>query len=172
MKIQELDHDKFEAIKVLAEIGVKISAGKAELDNLGRGKEDFLQGREADAIARVAAVLDGAKGLLVELDGYYSELVGFRNSLDIYVTEIRALVQSVERWKSEFDAEITLKNRELDNKITRNEEILKEIKGSRALLAGESEGIKAKREALRLDSLKIEDEWKTLGRVKKEIKEK
>lgn len=169
MNTQQLDHEHFEAVQVLAEIGTKISAGKAELDSLNADKEAFLEGREADAIARVAQALNESRSLLDEVAGYYSELVGFRNAIDAYVVDVRNLIQNIERWKEEFDEEITHKNQEIDAKVESNREILAEVRGRRALLAGETEGIEVRRAALRADETRIKDEWETLGRAAKEI---
>ncbi len=169
MNTQSLDHEHFEAIKALGEIGVKISAGKAELDNLDRTREEFLEGRAQEAIDRVSQVLEESRGLLNELAGYHSELVGFRNAIDIYVMDVRNLIQSVERWKAQFDETCAQKNKDIDAKLAKNTEILKEIKQQRARLAGEAEGVDTKRAALKLETIKINDEWATLGRAQEEI---
>ncbi len=168
----DLDHEKFEAAKTLAEIGTKIAAGRAALTELESGKGDFLDKRAQETVAKVKEVLEHSKDLLAEFGGYHNELVGYRNELDAFLAEILYLLQSVERWKAEFDAEVGDKNRQIDRKIAQNKDILAEIKGQRALLAGETEGIKSKREHLRTEALKIKDEWETLGRTKEEIKQK
>lgn len=164
-----LDHEKFEGAKILAEIGTKIAAGRAELANLDETKEDFINGREADAISRVNRVLEQSKELLAECTKYQNELVGYRNELSVFLEQILCLIQRVEAWKAEFDKEIGEKNQEIDKKIKENDELLAQIRGQRALLAGESEGIKTKRANLAADMVKIKDEWATLGRAKKEL---
>lgn len=164
-----LDHEQFEGATVLAEIGAKIAAGRAALSDLETSKEDFLNVREADAVARVKQVLEQSQELIGEIGQYHSELVGYRNEVDGFLRDILYLVQRVGEWKREFDSDVSFQNREIDKKILQNTDILIEIKGQRALLAGETSGIKAKREALRLDTLKIKDEWATLGRAKEEL---
>lgn len=167
-----LPHEQFEGAKVLAEIGVKIAAGRAELATLEKDKEQFLEGRAQDAIERVNRVLEGSRQLIGEIGKYHDELVGYRREVEGFLADILYLIERVGVWKAEFDREITLKNREIDQKIVKNDEILAEIRQQRALLEGETEGIKVRREALRKDMVKIRDEWATLGRAKDEIKGK
>lgn len=167
-----LDKEQFEGAKVLAEIGAKIAAGRAALTELESGKRDFLDGREAEAIARVGKVLANSKELLAEVSKYHSELVGYRIELEGFLEKVLYLVQSVETWKADFDREIGEKNKEIDQKLSQNEALIVEIKGQRALLAGETTAIKGKRAALEEDMVKIRDEWATLGRAAKEINSK
>lgn len=164
-----LDHEQFEGAKILAEIGTKIAAGNAALALLETGKSDFLNGRAAEAETRIKEVLEQSKDLLAEIDKNYSALVRYRNQVDDFLKDVLYLIQSVERWKKEFEAEFTEKNKRIDVKIAQNNDILKEIKVQRALLEGETLGIKSKREALKRDATKIRDEWETLGRAKEEI---
>lgn len=168
----KLDHEQFEGAKVLADIGAKISAGKAALEALEKSKDDFLNGRESEAIARVSAALDSSKNLIIEIGTYHSELVGYSNQVDGFLADVLYLIQSVQRWKEDFDKENAEKITELDAKIIQNNLILEQIKQNRALLAGESEGIVIKRRNLRDQAAKIKDEWETLERASKEINQK
>lgn len=170
--MQSLDNEHFEAVKTLADIGTKIAAGRAALSELERSEVDFLEGRAEKATQRVAEVLAQSKELLAEISKYHSELVGYRSQVDGFLADVLYLLQSVERWKKEFDIELVAKSEEIDRKIEANAEVLKQVRKERAFLAGESEGIKGKRSALREDSTKINDEWATLGRAKKELTDK
>ncbi len=167
--MQNLEHDQFEAAKKLADIGTKIAAGRALLVELEQGKNDFLEGREAEAIKRVADVLAQSKTILSEIGNYHSELVGYSNQVNGFYDDLLYLLQSVERWKQEFDADLAAKNKEIDAKIKENKLILEQVQQARALLAGESEGIGIKRRNLNEQTTKINDEWATLGRAAEEI---
>lgn len=167
-----LDHEQFEGAKVLAEIGTKIATGRATLVELERSKDDFLAGREADAIARVSEVLAQSKELIAEIGNYHDELVGYSREVDAYLADLLYLIQSVERWKEAFDKENSEKLVEINTKIAENKVILDKIQQNRSLLEGESAGIVTKRKALREETRKINDEWATLGRAAKEINSK
>lgn len=165
----KLEHDRFESAKVLADIGAKISAGKAALSELELGKADFLDTRAAEATKRIDEVLAQSKEVLVEIGGYYSELVGYRNQVDNFLGDVRYLIQSVEGWKRRFDDELAAKSAEIDTKIVQNSAIVAQIKAERETLATESASIGKKREALGYEMVKINDEWQTLTRASKEI---
>ncbi len=169
METTLLDHEQFEGAKVLAEIGSQIAAGRAALVELEANKEDFLEGREQEAIARIDAVLEDSKALLDECGAYHSELVSFRNQINDLVVGVRGLIQSVERWKKEFDSRLDEKQRQIEKKLTDNRFLLKQLRAERALLSGESEAIKGKRDALAQEQRKIDDEWATLTRAASEI---
>lgn len=166
----KLDHEQFEGAKVLADIGAKIASGKAALDALERSKDDFLNEREAEAIARVSKALSDSKDIIIEIGTYHSELVGYRNQVEGFLSDVLYLIQSVERWKSEFDRENTEKIQQINTKIEENKVIYGQITEARALLKGESDSIKGKRAHLNLQQAKIDDEWATIARVKKELK--
>ncbi len=172
METTLLDHEQFEGAKILAEIGAKIAAGRAALVELETSKEDFLTDREADAIARVGKVLEQSKELLDQCGNYHNELVSFRIQIGEFADDVRGLIQFVESWKSAFDRELAAKNADIDRKIIQNDALLTQIKQQRALLEGESEGIKGKRQSLAQDKLKINDEWQTLTRAAEEINRK
>lgn len=165
----KLDHDQFESAKVLADIGAKISAGKAALAELELGKADFLDARAADATRRIDEVLAQSKEVLVEIGGYYSELVGYRNQVDNFLADVRYLIQSVEGWKKRFDAEIEAKSAEVDAKIVQNSALVAQVKAERATLAEESVNISKKRDLLGEEMVRVNDEWQTLTRASKEI---
>lgn len=167
--MQNLDHEQFEGAKLLADIGAKIAAGRAALSNLEQGKEEFLNDRAAEATLRVKEVLEQSKNIIIEIGTYHSELVGYSNQVDGFLTDVLYLLQSVERWKEAFDTENATKIVEINTKIEENKVILEQIEQARALLAGESEGIRVKRRNLNSQSAQINDEWATLGRAKNEL---
>lgn len=172
METTLLDHEQFEGAKVLADIGTKIAAGRAALVELEASKRDFLEGRAAEAITRVEAVLADSKALLEECGSYHNELVSFRTQIGELGDNVRGLIQSVERWKSEFNNRLDERKLEIDGLLANNRGVLAQIRQQRALLAGESENIKDKRRSLAEDQRKIDDEWAALTRTAEEIKSK
>lgn len=170
--MQILDHENFEGAQVLAEIGAKIAEGRAELANLESSKQEFLTDRASEATERIKRVLETSKELIGEIEKYHSELVGFRDQIGVLADDARELIQSIERWKKQFDETNAALLADIDKKLKENSEILLQIKANRALLEGEKEGIETKRAALRLDRIKINDEWAALERAANEINNK
>ncbi len=167
--MQNLDHEQFEGAKVLADIGTKIAAGRAALSALEKGKEDFLEDRAAEATQRVQEVLEQSKDIIAEIGKYHSELVGYSNQVDGFLTDVLYLIQSVERWKEAFDEQNAAKLAEINTQIAENKVILEQIEQARALLAGEDQGIRIKRRNLNSKQAQVDDEWATLGRTKEEL---
>lgn len=168
--MQNLDHEQFEGAKVLADIGVKIAAGRAALAELKVSKEDFLTDREAEAIARVNEALTQAKETIVEIGKYHDELKGYSTQVSAFYADVLSLIQSVESCKEAFDEKNRAELAEIKVKMDENTVILSQIQSARSLLAGESEAIAIKRRNLNAQDAKIKDEWTTIAAVKKELK--
>lgn len=167
-----LDHEDFEGATVLAEIGVKIATARAQLSTLESTKEEYLDGRAAEAAERIAEVLTQSAELIEEIGKNHKDLVGYRTAVDNYLDDVRYLIQVVKGWKEAFDKSCEAKLAEIVAKTKGNDAILTQIKGQRALLAGEELAIMGKRAVLKEETAKILDEWATLERASKEINKK
>lgn len=166
---QILDHEQFEGAQVLAEIGTKIAAGRALLIELESSKEEFLNGREVEALARVNEVLKQSRELIDEIGKNHSELVGYRTQVDGYFEDVRCLLQAVKNWKESFDTQNAAILKEINEKIKENNTIIEQIKGNRALLDGETQDIARRRKIIAEETIKMNDERGVLDRAWKEL---
>lgn len=91
----ELDHEKFEGMKELAEISTQISAGTAALASLRENEEAYISERERDLIFRLEQSLVDSKDLITSIGTNHSALVGYRNEVVDFHKSILSLIQGV-----------------------------------------------------------------------------
>lgn len=91
----ELDHEKFEGVKELAEISIKISQGTAALAALKGGEAAYLTEREQRLVERLKQALVDSSDLIQAIGENHSALVGYKTELVEFHSDVLSLVQGV-----------------------------------------------------------------------------
>jgi uncharacterized protein (DUF3084 family) len=107
----ELEQEKFNTVKALAEMQMQIATGTAELKRIERAKDEYMALRSAEGDERVARVLEESRDALEqttknhdELSRYGNELKAFASTLKSFSTQIVALSQHFREWMEREDA--------------------------------------------------------------------
>lgn len=122
--METLEHEKFQGVKELAEIGMKISASTAALAQLKAGEETYLTEREEKLVARLKAALVDSSDLIKEIGANHDALVGYKNDLTAFHDRILSLIQGVDACM----ALITEGSAQLDARITEHENKIADFK--------------------------------------------
>ncbi len=130
----ELDHEKFQTVKELADLGVQVAGTRALLRQLKSETEEYLKEREGMAVERVKTVLKASMSLLKEADQYLETFRIFltttgsiREDIGEMVASLSALREETATYSSEF-------NKYVKEKTAQIAEDSKHIKLERATL--------------------------------------
>lgn len=168
----DLDHEKFEGVKELADIGLKIAQGRATLAQLKTDTDSYLASREEEAVARIKIALVVSQQLITEIGQYHGELEGYRREVETFVDDIRSLLEGVAGFKKILTETTEALYKNLDIKQTKIDAALVEVKRGRALLEADQQDLAAKRQQFGSDKKALRDEWAALERAAAEIKNK
>lgn len=168
----KLDHENFEGAKVLADIGLKIAAGRALLRDLETTKDAYLAKREDEAVARIRAAIESSKGMLEELERYHSELNGYRTDLTAFAEEVRCLIEDISQFRKSFEAATTAILEDLEKKQKQVDDGFASLRNARILLDAERRELHQSKADLGKEKKKLRDEWAALERAAAEIKSK
>lgn len=167
----ELDHEKFEGARELAEISVKISEGLSTLASLKESEEEYFQERERGLNARLKQALVESSELIEAIGTNHSALVGYSTEL----TEAHEKVLSLLKGIMECRALLDETSSEIEKKIATHEKNIIEFRNAsqreRVLIEGDRNELRAQRKTLDDDQRLLNDRKamfeRTLERAKK-----
>lgn len=151
----ELEHEQFEGAKELAAIGLRIAEGRALIANLDAEREEYLDGREKEAVERIELVLAQSSELLKEIGANHDELVKYRRELDDYCASLRYFNERVSEGHQAFKEYFDRENAKLDEK-------LKEVAAQRAQAKKELSQISSDRALLKGQQAQLKDDQRLL----------
>lgn len=142
----ELDHEKFEGIKELAEISGKIAQGTAALASLKEETENYLSEREQKLVQRLKQALVDSSDLITAIGSNHSALVGYSTELTDFHSSVLSLLQGV----MELQTLVTNASANLETRLTAHAKDVEDfrnasqrerslIEGNRSQLAGEKD---------------------------------
>lgn len=163
--MEELDHEKFEGVKELAEISTQISASTALLASYKETEAEYLAEREEKLVNRLKQALVDSSDLITAIGSNHSELVGYRNDLVSFHESILSLLQGVMECKRLVEDAAN----ELDAQMSRHETNLtnfaQDSARERALIHGAKGELQADRDQLTKDQRIVADQRDTLDRA-------
>lgn len=163
----ELSKEQFEYQKTLAEIGVQIAKGRAELSELAQKKEDYLQKQEAEALEKVNAVLEASAVALNQTARNQDLLVSWKNELESFAVELATWNRKLAKQQQDFD----VKSADIMAKISQKTEGLEKLstvmKMQQSII--ESNRQENDKRNLQLNDLErqVNDRYKTLLKAEK-----
>jgi uncharacterized phage infection (PIP) family protein YhgE len=161
MEITTLDHEKFNAVQELSKIHTDIVEGRAALETLKATTEEYLTGREKEAVERIAKILAESRTALDEvaanheaLTKYGAELRGYAELLSALNTDLSSFSALLRERMATADAALEAKLAEIRD-ATRELKILhsdiiedrKQLERERRETAEQIRLLKDKREA-------------------------
>lgn len=137
----ELDHEKMNLVKVLADTNMKISEAKAALFKLQENETEYLELREKKAVARIQKMLEDSRELLTETEQNYNEVHRFHETVSKFAeylvsshVKFSELLEDFKKRSEVWDAYVDKQNSDLS-------EIRKNIKSDQVRIINDREGI-------------------------------
>ena len=166
----ELDKESFEAKRELAEVGVKISKGRAVLASIEAEKAVYFKKREDEALQCVTQALELASDAVKQTNLYKQDLVDFNHDLDEYLTFLTELNDKLQLQDTDFkkrDSELLKRLKDENEKLAKANE---ELKNGQELLRGQREGLESKDKNLNIKERQVNDKYNTLERTINRLK--
>lgn len=170
--METLDHEKFEGVKELAAIQTEIANGRAILKQLEASKDEHLVEREKEAVDRIHAALASSVALLTQIGENHDELVKYRKEVDGFVDDLRYLLEAVRSIQAVYEEKNAAEKEDLKIAQQKIDLALKNIARQRVDIDEDKEKIRADREAIVKETIKLRDERDTLDRAWKELRHK
>jgi chromosome segregation ATPase len=119
----ELDQEKFNKVKELADIHANLSDARVEIQKLKETTEEYMVVREQEAEERVLKVLKESREALEETSKNHDELTRFSNEVKAYAIELKGLASDITALFQDFGKRVE----EADEDVKKNQEIVSDI---------------------------------------------
>lgn len=166
----EIEHEKMEAMKALADITSQISIGREKLSELRLEMSSFLSERDRLDKLRLTKLLDESKDLIGEIKKNYQELKNYANDLKSHTAfigethdTIKVIIQSIANTSSEFKTFI-------DEEIDKVAVMKAELEIDKRQVVEDNKEIENSREEIKKDRARIESQQATLLTSTNDIK--
>lgn len=168
--METLDHEKFEALKELADIGAQIAEGRDFLATLQKNKEAFLDERSKELSTRIQATLAESKDSILEINKFQDELVKYRKDTGTYLDSLRYFNERVLETSKAINSEVDSVIQYLEEQSEKNEETKKELSRAKDELNSERAELTMYKNRLREEEIKLKDGQGTLKRAFERLK--
>lgn len=169
----ELDQEKFNTAKELAEISGQLSDARAAFEKLKKDTEEYMVIREQEAEERVIKVLKESREALEESSNNHKELSSFKEELKAYANKLRLLSTDIIALFQNFNEKMEEANEDMkehrDNlmEILNNTKIERvQVREDRKLLAAEQHEIDEQHRLIKDKREALERAWDELNRIK------
>lgn len=169
----QLDQEKFNTVKELADISQQLSDARAALKKLEETTEEYMVVREKEAEDRVVKVLRKSREALEEatknhneLSSFKEDLKAFANKINLLSTDIIALFKGFSNRMNEADNDM-VEHRKNVNEVLKKIKIERvQVQEDRKLLEGEKKKIDEQHRLLKDKREALERAWDELRRIK------
>jgi uncharacterized protein YukE len=170
--LETLEKEKFDTLKELADVNVKISEARNELLEIESSKNDYIKLREDETIQRVNKVLKSSEKVIKMAHSNYEEVRTFVNTVSGYkaaVDEGYSTLKDIIKDFNEYQDEWEKQN---EDQIHSLSDLEKKVKKDRELLGRERKDVEKFKKSVELERRKVADDRGTLNRAIKRLKSK
>jgi predicted nucleic acid-binding Zn-ribbon protein len=164
------NREQFAYQKTLADIGVQIAKGRAEISELAQKKQDYLEKQEAEALVKVQGILNASVEALGQAAKNQDLLVSWKNELESFAVELTSWNEKLTNQQQDFEAKsanimanISVKTAELNKLSTTTKALQSMIESNRQENDKRNLALNAKEKL-------VNDRYQTLLKTEKEIK--
>lgn len=169
--MEELDTEKFQAVKELAEIQGNIAKGLAELTQLKSTKEEYFLQREKEVLTIVDKVLTASKAAIQEANSNHDTIASLLASTKDTVKLIKDLQNEFAEQQAEYKKMIDLFFAKVQERQKELDQALKSIEESKRVLKEDQAIIEQQKKQIARDRIWIADRKQLLAteldRIKK-----
>lgn len=128
MDIIKLQHETFDAVRELTNIHTAIADGRTALESLKASTEDYLTGREKEAIGRIERVLIESRAALDEVGRNHEALTKYSVELRGYTELLRTLNGDLLAFAALLRERMAAADKKLDEKLAEINEATHDLK--------------------------------------------
>lgn len=168
----ELEHEKFNMVKELADISTNISNARVELTKLRETTDEYLDLREKEAQERVVKVFKESREALEEVSKNHKELTDFNGELKAYANTLKAISTDIIALFENFNGrmeragEDMKKNQEIVTDILTKIKIERvQVQEDRKLLVAEMREVEEQHRLLKDKREVLDRAWAELKRL-------
>ncbi len=169
--IQELEQQKMESIRAIADANMKVSEAKNLLFKLQEDETEYLVLREKKAMDRIQKVVDESQEILKQADQNHGQIKELLIGASQLVQDLLKFQQGLQGLFTEFDE----RNVEWEQKIGKQQDDLAEIQKQQSIqkvqIENDNKSLEKGRLKLSQDQKKLDSDRGTVERAIKRLKE-
>lgn len=166
----DLDKEKMDTLKQLANVNIEISTGKALLQNLKADVEDFLKEREVLEKQVIDRVYVESKELIDEILKDFSKVHAYYNEVKSYTEFLKELQSNIHEQIINF----TESSKEFISYVKKEEnrllELKKDLDSEKQIINQQFESIEQAKIEIKKDRNHLESQQQTLANSYQELK--
>lgn len=162
--MENLEQEKFEAVKELAEISTAISTGRADLSKLKEETGNYILLREKMTKEKIDNLLLESTELLGRISQNQNQLVLFKNELKAYASELEGFIQAVMALSQEVILTSDAENKKVDKKREEIKALIKENKVLEIAIGEDRKQLERERQETTEGTRLLKDRRETLER--------
>lgn len=166
-----VDKEKMDSLKALADTNMQISTAKGTLVKLQEMETDYLVEREKKAVARVAKIFADSAELLEKATSNYAEVHDLCQTASSFADYLVKSYDSFSEVVRLFDEKSALWDESVKAQEAKFAEINRQIKTDRVLLENDKESLKKREGVLKQGERKLADDRASLERAINRLKE-
>lgn len=168
--MMEIPHEQFEYQKTLADIGVQIAKGRAELSELAQKKDAYLDKVQVEVDKRIEAVVKASEDALKQASSNQNLLSDWKKELDSFAVELAGWHEKLANQQQEFEVRGGSIMANLSQKSAALEKLSTEMKMQESKIKADREENNKRHIALNSKERQINDRYKTLLSAERELK--
>lgn len=166
----DLEKDKMDTLKQLAEVNIEISNAKAILQNLKVNIQDFLEKRKLLEEDNIRKVYSESKGIIDEIQKEFSKIHAYYNEIRSYTVFLQELQSNIISQIDVFTENSEEFIQYIQGEFTKISELKKDLENDRIINKNEFDSIQKAKVQLSKDRKHLESQQDTLATSFKEIK--
>lgn len=166
----DLEKDKMDTLKQLAEVNIEISNAKAILQNLKSNIQDFLEKRKLLEEDTIRKVYSESKGIIDEIQKEFSKIHAYYNEIRSYTVFLQELQSNIISQIDVFTENSEEFIQYIQGEFTKISELKKDLENDRIINKNEFDSIQKAKVQLSKDRKHLESQQDTLATSFKEIK--
>lgn len=167
----ELPKEQFDYQKTLADIGVQIAKGRAELSELEKTKQDYLLAREKEAEGHIQAVLKASQEALNQIGTNQDALTIYARQLENFADELAKWNEKLAKQQQDFEAKNSTIMAKISQKTVNIERATIELKMQQAVIESDRRENIKRHQQLNTRERAINDKYKTLLSTERSLKQ-
>lgn len=168
----ELDQEKFETAKVLADLGQKIAEGRAVLKQLIEETEAYIVEREEMVLKRVKSLLKSSSDALMQVTKHHDELKRYASEVSSFADSVSEFHKKVMKLHGTLDEEVKNHEKDISAFNVEFEDRKRRLLEEKIILEADREALQRKSNDLNKKSIALNDQEKRLERGFEELKTK
>jgi len=168
--IETLEKTKFDTLKDIADLNVKVSEARNTLLEIEKEKESFIAKREKQTVVKITKVVKESEEMLSKATNNYEQVNTLVRVVTGYTESIREAHEDLKVLVKDYSEKNTLWEKNYENQVHSLSHLEKRINDDKKALKKEFSELAKQKELLGKQRIKLEDEKETIKRSIKRLK--